>query len=160
MSKLSILDLDIIRYWFWHSYWLIPGRHGFWFNRFVYTKWNIPSNRSIKQRFIKRWWPCKTSLEKVKKFLIKKISSIAFEITTDIGITCTEFLDVLLLNTYCPYRKPNFKTNYINNNSNHPKNIPKMIEKRLCKISKNEKVFSSIKEFYQNALNKTNYKYS
>ena len=29
-----------------------------------------------------------------------------------------------------------------------------MIEKRLCKISKNEKVFSSIKEFYQNALNK------
>ena len=82
------------------------------------------------------------------------MSSIAFEITTDIGITCTEFLDVLLLNTYCPYRKPNFKTNYINNNSNYPKNIPKMIENRLCKISKDEKVFSSIKEFYQNALNK------
>ena len=108
-----------------------------------------------------------TSLEKIKKSLIKKMSSIGFEITIDIGNTSTEFLDIsldLLLNTYCPYRKPNSKTNYINNNSNHPKNIrnniPKMIEKRLCKLSKNEEVFSNIKGFYQNALNKSNFKYS
>ena len=32
-----------------------------------------------------------------------------------------------------------------------------MIEKRLCKLSKNEEVFSNIKRFYQNALNKSNF---
>ena len=35
-----------------------------------------------------------------------------------------------------------------------------MIEKRLCKLSKNEEVFSNIKGFYQNALNKGNFKYN
>ena len=95
------------------------------------------------------------------------MSSTSFEITTDIGNTSTEFLDIsldLLLKTFCPFRKPNFKTNYINNNnSNHPKNIrnnvPKMIAKRLCKLSKNEEVFSNIKGFYQNALNESDFDY-
>ena len=64
-----------------------------------------------------------TSLVKNKKSLIKKMSFISFEITIDIGNTSTKFLDItldLLLNTYCPYRKPNSKTNCINKNSNNP----------------------------------------
>ena len=35
-----------------------------------------------------------------------------------------------------------------------------MIEKRLCKLSKNEEVFNNIKGLYQNALNKSNFKYN
>ena len=34
-----------------------------------------------------------TTLEKIKKSLIKKMSSIGFEITIDIGNTSTEFLE-------------------------------------------------------------------
>ena len=96
-------------------------------------------------------WVCKFNLAIITRKDFDGL--IVFDITLD-----------LLLNTYCPYRKPYSKTNNINNNSNNPKNIhniiQKMIEKRLCKLSKNEEVFSNIKAFYQNALNISNFKYS
>ena len=41
------------------------------------------------------------------KFLIKKMSSIGFEITIDTGTEIFDFSLDLPLNTYCPYGKPN-----------------------------------------------------
>jgi len=107
-----------------------------------------------------------SSIEKMKKYILKKISNIGFEITIDIGSTTTDFLDVhldLALNNYQPYHKPNSKTIYINNGSNHPKrireNIPIMIEKRISGLTKNIESFNNNKHTYQNALNKSNFKY-
>ena len=105
-------------------------------------------------------------IERMKKTILKKISNIGFEITIDIGSTATDFLDVhldLASNNYHPYHKPNSKTLYINNGSNHPKrireNIPIMIEKRISGLTKNIESFNTNKHIYQNALNKSNFKY-
>ena len=107
-----------------------------------------------------------SNLEKLKKSIINEMSKIGFEITIEIGETSIDFLDIsldLTCDKFCPYKKPNSKTCYINNGSNHPKqireNIPKMIEQRLSKLSKNKNIFDNIKGTYQNALNKSNFKY-
>ena len=59
-------------------------------------------------------------------------------------------------NTYSPYRKENANVKYINNGSNYPKLIRKsissMINKRLSRLSSNDKIFNSIKKDYDNAL--------
>ena len=55
-----------------------------------------------------------------------------------------------------PYRKENANVKYINNGSNHTKSIRKsissMINKRLSKLSSNDKIFNSIKKDYDDAL--------
>ena len=59
-------------------------------------------------------------------------------------------------NTFLPYRKENANVKHINNGSNHPrltrKSISSMINKRLSKLSSNDKIFNSIKKDYDDAL--------
>ena len=76
------------------------------------------------------------------------------------------FLDINLdLSTgiYRPYIKPNDKPVYVHKLSNHPpgilKNIPHSVNRRLSSISANEEVFRSAIPPYQEALNKSGYKF-
>ena len=85
-------------------------------------------------------------------------------ITIEANHKVVNFLDVNLdLNTgiYKPYMKPNDSPVYVDKNSNHPpsiiRNIPAAVNKRLCKISANENVFSEAIPPYQDALNKSGY---
>ena len=60
---------------------------------------------------------CGTNIRKIKKCILKKISSIGFKNTIDIGNTSTKFLNVsldLIISNYHLYGKPNSKTIYIN----------------------------------------------
>ena len=93
----------------------------------------------------------------------KRIRSIfknhGFKISVECNLTQTDFLDIsmdLCNNTYSPYRKENANVKYINNGSNHPKLIRKsissMINKRLSRLSSNDKIFNSIKKDYDEAL--------
>ncbi len=66
--------------------------------------------------------------------------------------------------TYKPYAKPNNIPLYVHSKSNHPpnilKNIPESINRRLSSISCNETVFNEAAPKYQEALNKSEYKYN
>merc|ERR1711923_449013 len=66
--------------------------------------------------------------------------------------------------TYAPYRKPNDTPTYVHTESNHPahviKNIPLAVNKRLCSISSNKEIFDDSKYPYQEALNKSAYKFN
>merc|ERR1712177_202308 len=75
-----------------------------------------------------------------------------------------DFLDVnldLKTGLYKPCKKPNHTPLYVHSLSNHPKkvldNIPLAVNKRLCKISSNERVFKEAAPEYQEALNKSGY---
>ena len=84
--------------------------------------------------------------------------------TVELGLTCTDFLDVTLdleKNLYSPYRKPNDEPLYIHIQSNHPpsirKQLPSMIEERLSAISSDEETFNKAKPVYEEALRKSGY---
>ena len=66
-------------------------------------------------------------------------------------------------NVFKPYKKENTEIRYINKNSNHPKiikkNLSAMVEKRLIKLSKNKNIFDDNICTYQNALDKSNFKF-
>ena len=75
-----------------------------------------------------------------------------------------DFLDVTLNlddATYKPFMKPNDSPLYINIDSNHQpsvlENIPKSVNRRLSKISSNEKVFKDSVSPYQDALDKAGF---
>ena len=79
-----------------------------------------------------------THLEKIKKDIIKIFKNVGFNITVDIGVTFTNFLDIsldLMLGRYQVYSKPKTRKMYIHRHSNHPpsitKQLPKMIENRF-----------------------------
>ena len=87
---------------------------------------------------------------KMVKTIKKKISEIfrknKLEVTIDANLKTVDFLDItmdLQNDTFQPFTKPNTVPLYINCQSNHPpcllKNIPDAINKRLSKISCNEK---------------------
>ena len=65
---------------------------------------------------------------------------------------------------YKPYMKPNNIPLYIHKESNHPlniiKNIPQSPKKRLSNISTNVSTFNTAASPYQEALNKSGYKYT
>ena len=65
--------------------------------------------------------------------------------------------------TYKPYNKPNNTPQYIHKDSNHPpsvlKNIPDGVNKRLSNNSSNEEMFNSASPIFQEALNRSGYKY-
>ena len=105
-------------------------------------------------------------LETLKKMTIKSFQNLGLQITISVGMNRCNFLDLTLdltNNTYKPYRKENSCTKYINRKSNHPpvikRNLPSMIEKRLSKLSKDEKIFKEAAPIYQAALNKSNFKH-
>ena len=65
--------------------------------------------------------------------------------------------------TYKPYHRPNDEICYIFKESNHPpsitKQLPISIERKLSKLSSNEKVFNKSVPIYQEALDKSGYKH-
>ena len=69
-----------------------------------------------------------THLEKIKRGIIKIFKSVGFNITIEIGVIFTNFLDIsldLMSGRYQVYTKPNTKIMYINRYSNHPPSIRK-----------------------------------
>ena len=103
-------------------------------------------------------------LERTRKKVVQIFKDIGLKITVELGLTCTDFLDVTLdleKNLYSPYRKPNDEPLYIHIQSNHPpsirKQLPSMIEERLSAISSNEETFNKAKPVYEEALRKSGY---
>ena len=81
------------------------------------------------------------------------------------NLKIVDFLDVTLNLTdsiFKPYHNPNDEICYIHKESNNPpsitKQLPISIEKRLSKLSSNEKVFNESVSIYQEALDKSGYK--
>ena len=105
-------------------------------------------------------------LELTKQKICKIFKDNQLSITIEANLKVVNFLDVTLdLNTglYKPFMKNNDTPIYVNKNSNHPpsilKNIPTAVNKRLSKISANERVFKDAAPPYQNALNMCGYDY-
>ena len=103
-------------------------------------------------------------LEGVKKELCRIFKDNGLRITIEANISNVNFLDVnldLTTHTYKPYMKPNQTPLYVHKSSNHPphilKNIPLSIERRLSKISANEKVFNEAIPPYQKSLRESGY---
>ena len=76
------------------------------------------------------------------------------------------YLDVTLDLTngvYRPFHKPDNEINYIHKDSNHPpsiiKQIPLSIETRLSNLSANENIFNEATPHYEQALQRSGYKY-
>ena len=106
-------------------------------------------------------------LDKIRKKLKDIFTSLELDITIETGLHKMDFLDVtfdLMTGTYAPYRKPNDTPTYVHTESNHPahviKNIPLAVNKRLCSISSNKEIFDDSKYPYQEALNKSAYKFN
>ena len=85
------------------------------------------------------------------------------EISSNLKIT--DFLDVTLnLNTYKSFSKTNVILTYINVSSNHPasivKQIPNTINIRINRLSSSKSIFDNHKEFYNEALHNSSYKWT
>ena len=102
--------------------------------------------------------------EKIKK----SIQAIFWENKLKISIQCNlkivDYLDVtfnLTDSSYRPFNKTNNEINYIHKQSNHPpsiiKQLPLSVERRLSKLSSNEKIFNDSIPIYQKALIKAGY---
>ena len=108
-----------------------------------------------------------THLERITKDITKIFKNVSFNITIDIGVTSTTFLDVsldLLTRKYQVYTKPNTRTICINKHSIHPstiykKQLSKMVENRISVASIDEEAFNSTKSTFQDTLKKANYNY-
>jgi len=99
--------------------------------------------------------------ERLKKDLCTLFQSHGLNITIDVNIKTTDYLDVtldLVKKHHTPYSKPNNIPLYVHKESNHPpsilKNIPESINRRLCDIFTNETIFNNAIPQYQDALAK------
>ena len=104
--------------------------------------------------------------EAIKKKICQIFKKHNLKITIEANLKVVTFLDVefnLNKNTFSPYIKPNNKPLYVNAKSNHPpnitKNIPLAVNKRLSEISSNEEIFDKAAPTYQDALDKSGYKF-
>ena len=104
------------------------------------------------------------------ELLKKKISEIfhrnGLKITINANLKIVDFLDVTLdleNNIYKPFIKPNNHIIYVNVESNHPpeiiRNIPESINVRLNSLSKTQEIFNQSIQPYQEALDKSGYKF-
>ena len=89
------------------------------------------------------------------------------KITIEANLTRVNFLDVTLdlkSEKHLPYTKEGNIPLYVHKQSNHPpsilRNIPESINKRLSEISSDKECFDKAKSTYQDALNKSGYKYN
>ena len=104
-------------------------------------------------------------VDKSRKKLVSIFKSEGLSITTESGITKTDFLDVLLdLKTgqHRPFRKENNITRYIDCSSNHPPSViralPGMINKRITLLSSSAEIFNQEIGHYRSALEAAGYK--
>ena len=86
------------------------------------------------------------------------------KITIQCNSKTVDYLDVtfnLTDSSYRPFNKTNNEIIYIHKQSNHPpsiiKKLPLSIERRLSKLSSNEKIFNDSIPIYQEALIKAGY---
>lgn len=105
-------------------------------------------------------------IEKIKKDLCKIFRDNDLKITVEANITTVNFLDVTLdlkSGKHYPYTKEGNTPLYVHKKSNHPpsilENIPESINKRLSEISSDKECFDNAKGIYQEALNRSGYKY-
>ena len=103
--------------------------------------------------------------DRMRKEIIKIFKDNDLEITVEILLPQTDFLDVVLdlpSGKHWPYRKPNNVPLYIHKRSNHPpqilKNLPAAINKRVSSLSCNSEVFEAAKPDYEEALSKSGFK--
>ena len=102
----------------------------------------------------------------VKKEICRIFKENNLRVTIEANLQIVDFLDITLdlkSGSHKPFMKPNNTPLYVHNNSNHPptikKNIPENINKRLSSISSNQAVFNEAAAPYQDALDKSGYKY-
>ena len=86
------------------------------------------------------------------------------KITIQCNLKILDYLDVtfnLTGSSYRPFNKTNNEINHIHKQSNHPPSIiiqlPLFVERRLSKLSSNEKIFNDSIPTYQEALIKAGY---
>ena len=86
------------------------------------------------------------------------------KITIQCNLNTVDYLKVtfnLTDSSYCPFNKTNNEINYIHKQSNYPpsiiKQLPLSVERRLSKLSSNEKIFNDSIPIYQEALIKAGY---
>ena len=98
-------------------------------------------------------------IERLRKQIVQIFTNHGLKITTQVNITTTDFLDVLLdLRTglHRPFRKTNSNLLYVHKDSNHSthvkKELPSMIERRLSNLSSNKEIFMAESGAYNNAL--------
>ena len=103
-------------------------------------------------------------LARLEKDLHKLFKDFGFQITVEVNLKRTDFLDTILdLNKgrYGPFRKENDTPMYVHKLSNHPpsiiKALPKMISSRLSSISSTEEEFKAEVPMYQKALREAGY---
>ena len=102
--------------------------------------------------------------EKIKKSIQAIFRENQLKITIHCNLKIVNYLDVTFNLTdafYRPFNKANNEINYIHKQSNHPpsisKQLPLSVERRLSKLSSNEKIFSDSIPIYQEALIKAGY---
>ena len=105
--------------------------------------------------------------DRLRKRMVQCFKDNGLQITVEINLHVTDFLDVTLDlpgDKYHPYRKPNNELLYINTASNHPpsitKQLPNMINRRISDISCNEHEFNKAKTAYEEALAKSGFQKS
>ena len=103
--------------------------------------------------------------DRARKQIIQIFKSCGFNITIEIMLKQTDYLDVtfdLPTGKYWPYRKPNNVPLYVHADSNHPhvvlKHLPQNITHRLSSISCDESEFTKSKPIYQKALEESGFK--
>ena len=106
-------------------------------------------------------------IERIKKDICKIFRDNDLKITVDANLTKVNFLDVTLdlkSGKHSPYTKEGNTPLYVHKQSNHPpsilRHIPESINKRLSEISSDKDCFDKAKGVYQDALNKSGYKYN
>ena len=99
---------------------------------------------------------------KIKKLIIFRENEL--KITIQRNLKTVDYLDVTFNFTdssYRPFTKTNNEINYVHKQSNHPpsiiKQLPLSFERRLSKLSSNEKIFSDSIPTHQEALTKEGY---
>ncbi|KAL9986499.1 hypothetical protein ACROYT_G000660 [Oculina patagonica] len=106
-------------------------------------------------------------IERIKKDICKIFRDNDLKITVEANLSKVNFLDVTLdlkSGKHSPYTKEGNIPLYVHKQSNHPpsilRNIPESINKRLSEISSDKECFDNAKGVYQDALDKSGYKYN
>ena len=101
---------------------------------------------------------------KIKKPIQSIFREKELKVTIQCNLKIVDYLDVTFNLTdyfYCPFNKTNNEINYIHKQSNHPpsiiKQLPLSVERRLSRLSPNEKVFNDSIPIYQEALKKASF---
>ena len=102
--------------------------------------------------------------KKIKKSIQAIFRENELKIIIQCNLKVVDYLDVTFNFTdssYRPFNKTNNEINYIHKQSNHPpsiiKQLPLSVERRLSKLSSNEKIFNDSIPIYQEALIKAGY---